>query len=78
MNIKGLQFWSKTDRAPPKIEQNPGIKPYNNEVPTFKSSIMYIHHSTATRRRLQLYGPHARSSTTIKHNNIGEKELKKR
>ena len=77
MNIKRLQFWSETDRVPPKIEQNLGVKPYNNKVPTFNSRTMYIHHSTATRRRLQLYGPHARSSTTIKHNNIGEKELRK-
>ena len=78
MNIKRLQFWSKTDIAPPKIEQNPGVQPYNNEVPTFNSRTMYIHHSTATHRRLQLYGPQTRSSTTIKHNNMGEKELKKR
>ena len=78
MNIKRLQFWSETDRVSPKIEQNPGVKPYNNEVPTFNSRRLYIHHSTDTRRRLQLYGPYARSSTIIKHNNMGEKELKKR
>jgi len=66
------------DRVPPKIELNPGLKPYNNEVPTFKSRTMYIHYSTATRRRLQLYRPHTWSTPRIKYNNMGEKELKKR
>ena len=72
------KFCDETDRVSPKIELNPGLKPYNNEVAAFKSRTMYIHYSMATRRRLQLYRPHVRSIPRMQYNNIGEKELKKR